>query len=51
MRSYDWWESRRHPIRWTVYVGRAGEGKHRHRLRVDRLDTRTNKLRMWVLFR
>ena len=51
MKSFTWWDSRRHRIRWTVYVGRAGEGKYGHRLRIDRLNLRTGKARRRVVVR
>jgi hypothetical protein len=37
--------------RWTLYVGRAGQREHRHRLRLDRLTLTTNRLRTWILAR
>jgi hypothetical protein len=51
MKSYTWWETGRHPIRWTLYVGAAGEGKHRHRLRLDRLSIRTKRVRKLIFLR
>jgi len=48
MRSYTLWESKRRRNRWTLYLGAAGHGKHRHRVRLDRLNVRTNELRTWI---